>query len=356
MDMMIEKYAKKIQKILNFYTLGLIRTPDRKSLTNIAATLAVAHDKLQRILCWGVQGLPVFPYLQESLIHYYSKKSNLKGFLLIDETIIPKVFSRVIEGAYKIYNTVTCRKETALCIAVIAWSNGTITIPIRFAFVHSKKGAPQLYKTKSKVAIELIEAVRSIVPFAYILADGAYSTREMLEYLSAQDLPAIIKARSNYVVTDQYGRRLALKNLPLLKLLRNKRSKRIRATWYGMKLYFSVHKRKNKHGEYSITYLVSTVPLKAKEYIELYENRWEIEKMFRTMKQKLGLTQCSARKFDHQQSHFTYVFFSYSFLQHYTQEKKLENADDSVKALRQAKSISINSSIASFTDIFHAVA
>lgn len=352
----LEKCAGKINAVLSLYALGLIKTSDKKSLPNMGKALSIAHDKLYRLLTWGTTALPVLPTIQEKLVRYYAKKYNSINYLLIDETIIPKMFSSVIEGAYRWYNVILKKEQVSLCIVVVAWSNGTITIPIRFAFLHNKKIAPELYKTKSEVAQELIESVRGVVPFDYVVCDGAYGTITMMTYFIRTRIKGVVKAKSTYAVTDHYGQKCAIKYLSYLRLRKNKRSRRIRVLWHGLQIYVSIHKRRNKNGDYSLTYLMSSTPLKAEEYIKIYEQRWPIEKIFRTIKQKLGLGHCSARRFDCQSSHINYVLLSYSFLQHHAERYKHENVDVAARALRDAKTELTTSSMAAFTSIIHATA
>ena len=95
---------------------------------------------------------------------------------------------------------------------------------------------------------------------------------------------------------------------PSLKLFRNEISKRMTAAYHEMELYFSVHKRKNKSGEYQYVYIVSNMDLCAKNYLKLHEKRWVIEKIFRTIKQLLGLNQCYSRFLEKQETHI--YFFS----------------------------------------------
>ena len=77
--------------------------------------------------------------------------------------------------------------------------------------------------------------------------------------------------------------------------------------------------------------------MRAKEYIKIYAERWAIEKMFRTMKQSLGLSASIARKIENQAAHIHGVFFAYTFLQDVSFEFNYERPEDAVTHLQDAK-------------------
>ena len=133
------------------------------------------------------------------------------------------------------------------------------------------------------------------------------------------------------------GKSDLLKNNLNLKLLRNSRSKRVRALFHGIELYFSVHKRKNKNNEYNFIYIVSTMYLTAKNYLIAYKNRWYIEMMFRTMKQSLGFNQCFSRNLEKQKVHIFSVFFSFSFLENEKKSFNFKNPEGSINHLSMLK-------------------
>jgi len=143
-------------------------------------------------------------------------------------------------------------------------------------------------------------------------------------------------ARNRNVETDASGK-MQLQLQPCLKLLRNSRNSKVLAFIDNDSFYFSCNKRKNKKNEYSTVYLVSNMNMKSKDYLKLYEGRWCIEVMFRTMKQSLGLQDCQSRSVEKQEKHFEAVFLAYAILQNIKFKNKLKNAEVAERYLLAAK-------------------
>ena len=96
--------------------------------------------------------------------------------------------------------------------------------------------------------------------------------------------------------------------------------------------------------------------LKAKEYLIIYDGRWNIEIMFRTLKQSLGLSQCQSRNLEYQKAHIYSSFFSYGFIQHEKEAHSFENSEVAIKYLSALKLNMAVKGIHSFSRNFDHVA
>lgn len=333
--LIVKKLSKKIKKGFIFYTLGLILNKEKKSCTKIGALFNIAHDFLYRFLSKTDLLVTFFPGLMIEIANYFAIQK--KGWLIIDDTSISKIFAKLLAGVCEIYDSALGRPTRGLCVVILAWSNGDITIPIGFDWYFQKSIVGEYYKTKSEVAENLILNCYKKVQFEFLLADAHYSTIYLLKFFKKNNIKYIGKMACNRRIQTDDGKSYLLKNYPNLKLSRNSRSKRIRASFHGIELYFSVHKRKNKNNEYNFIYIVSTILLSAKDYLIAYEKRWNIEMMFRTMKQSLGLTQCFSADLEKQKMHIFSVFFSYSFIEGEKKLLNLKNPEGSIKHLEQLK-------------------
>lgn len=76
--------------------------------------------------------------------------------------------------------------------------------------------------------------------------------------------------------------------------------------------------------------------------MEIYQIRWNIEKMFRTTKQHLGLQQCSARKMETHESHVASVFFAYALLQCEGEKQNLTTPKAALRAAERKKGKFLN--------------
>jgi len=331
----LKPVSSKIKSAFLSYVLGLILTKNKKTCSSMAKVLGVTHDFLYRFLSKTYLLLPLLPHLMISLVNHFDKEKL--GWLIIDDTTISKPFARFLEGVSQIYNTALGRTDRGLSIVVIAWSNGKITIPLKFGWAFHKDVAGDNYKTKSMIAKELLLFFLKRIKFQYLLIDGHYTTKELLRFMLCWNIKFVGKFACNRKIESSNGMVEQVRNHPLLKLLRNFRSRKIKATYDEMKFYMSSHKRKNRNGEYKYIYLISSMDLSAKEYLSLYGKRWEIETMFRTMKQSLGLAQCCSRKIERQESHIYAVFLSFSFLQNEKKVGRFKNPEQAQRHLEMLK-------------------
>lgn len=345
--------SKKIKKSFLSYSLALILNPEKKVCTKMANFLRVAHDFLQRFLDHYGLLIPLFPKMMFAIANYYSKQE--KGYLIIDDTTLSKPFIKLLAGAYTIYNTAMGRPDRGFNLVIMAWSNGKVTIPLCFNWYFHSDISGEYFRTKTELAIDLINKCIGEVSFTYILFDGHYSTIKMLKFLISEKLAFTAKIPCNRKA--QIGGKFdQIRHLCQLKLMRNERSKATKALYHGMDLHFSVHKRKKKTGEYAFTYIVSNINLHPKTYLKIYEQRWRIEEMFRTMKQLLGFAHCQSIELQKQKSHIFSIFFSYSFLESVKYKQKLKNPEAAAMLLRGLKLNDVNMQITAFGENFQCFA
>ncbi len=336
------------------YIVGLILCPERKTCTALGRFFYVSHDSIYRFLMSHEKLLAIFPELLIDIAIYFN--SRKKGWLIIDETGINKRFARFIEGLTEYYNSSEKRLDYGLSISVAAWSNGNVTIPIGFRVWIHKDIAQDNYKKRTLLAQELIlECKKNGLPFEYLLADGLYSTREMLNFLIHNNVKFEMRAHSNKSVTIK-GLKLQLKMHPYARLQKNQHAQVVKGSWYEQDFFFTTVKRKDKNDNYSTVYQVSNMNIDAKKHVEIYKQRWAIEKMFRTMKQKLGFAHCAARSLGKQKLHIYAVFTAYTFLETEKNKYNMPHPESVVSLLQDSKLELVVSRITSLVQNFGYVA
>lgn len=312
------------------------------------------HDFLYRALSHCNITKNVYKKIVRKLIALSNKRK--KGWILLDDTVINKQYSRTIEGIAEIYDSGQKRPIKGFSAVVLCWSNGEITIPIDFSCWYKKEVLQEHYKTKINLAMNLIEQNIDL-PFSFFLADGLYASKNFIQYLMESNIKFEMKIASNRVIETPNGHKAQLKKHPKLKLKRNQRIKTIKAQWHYKTLYFTVVKRKKRNNEWAITYQVSNIKTsKDKEHLEKYQLRWSIEMLFRTTKQKLGLNHCQCRSAEKQKAHIYSVFLAYIFLQDKKFNENSANVEQALYAFQLAKPHKQRSAINRFTDNFHAFA
>lgn len=91
---------------------------------------------------------------QEELEKYITKLNIewSKGWLMIDDTVIEKPFSKTNECVYWQYSSKNADFITGISLTVLLWSDGIKNIPIRF-MVYEKDSNGKPIKTKNEFAL-----------------------------------------------------------------------------------------------------------------------------------------------------------------------------------------------------------
>ena len=348
-------YLEVIVKKSFVYVLGLILVKEKKACTKIAKIFKISHDSVNRFLSKNANIAALFPDLMiEMAKHFHSRKN---GWLIVDDTALSKIHAKYIEGVHWIYNSSLRRPEKGICIVVLAWTNGDITIPIGFRCWHSKKTDKENYKTKIQLACELITETSEKLGIKNLLADAGYISKDMAAFMINSNIRFVMRIHSVRKVKTKNGIVAQMRNHPDLKLNRNERSKITMVEMQGLIVYIVSFKRQIKHtNRYETVFLVTNVNKSAKEIIEFYGLRWEIEPMFRTMKQYIGLMQCSSRSKRNQIAHINSVFLCYAFLQNEKINNKFSCPEDSVRYLQDLKTSAATRSFSRFCQEFYIAA
>jgi predicted nucleic acid-binding protein len=158
----------------------------------------------------------------------------------------------------------------------------------------------------------------------------------------------------NRVVTYK-GKEQSLKNIKELQPTGRQKARTILVTWHGLSVYITAQKRVDKHERITIVYQVSTYKDKPINHVKTYQTRWDIEKFFRTTKQKLGLQDCCSTKKATQLNHILSVFLAYSLVHLDQKRKKLASPEDALRALNRKKVKQLESLFLAQEAIFHDV-
>jgi len=346
----VKRISENVKNKVVQYVTGLIVAPKKKTCTEMAKALSISHDFLNRALN-NEDLLLCIPYAFIELVKQYSIKK--KGWLIIDDTLIAKIYAKLIEGIESHFDSSTRKKLHGYSVVVIAWTNGKITIPLDFEFWFSKDlVAPDVYLKKTQIAQMLIKKITKVIEIKGVILDGLYASEEMINFLNKSQIRFEMRMHSNRVIDLPGGKKVQLKKAHLLKMYKNQHSKTIYTTWKNIPLYFTAELRENKNGERSIVFIVSNWEATSNEHIKTYAMRWPIEMIFRTSKQYLGLQHCTSRSIEKQRLHIYFVFFCYTFLQQYVDGKMFKSVEDVIRQLLEIKPSRLARQIRSFTQIF----
>ena len=281
-------------------------------------------------------------------------RNKKKLFCIIDDTLIKKIYSQLMQGAGMFYDGKVGKRIMAYRLVICLISDGKFAIPIECAYLFSKELLdliPDEFQTKDEIAKIFIEA--SIKLFGkekiIVVADGLYATVNLLKWCKDNKIAAEMRMHSNRVVMFN-GEKLSLKVLSSKKGVRpvgRQMARTISVVWHGMNLEVTIVRRIDKHGDETIVFQVATYKALPKDHVKAYKSRWAIEKMIRTSKQHLGLQECFAKKLHKQHDHVASVLLTYALVQLDMKKRRYKTPEE---AIRRCKMKNANSLMHRFVD------
>lgn len=203
------------------------------------------------------------------------------GFLIIDDTVIKKQYSKDIENVHWVYSSKETRSVLGMNFVLLCWSNGTVTIPLAFRIWKKDK------KSKIVLAVELLRYARTTLRLSphYVLFDSFYSAGDVLRLLQRYHWKYITQLKKNRIFDG-------------VQLQRFKRNPYWIATGVlidGCKVTVA------KHGKNY--FATNDHSLNSAGIRKIYKKRWPIEEVFRFLHSKLGMDDCQARAEQKQSNH-----------------------------------------------------
>ncbi len=241
----------------------------------------------------------------------------------------------MIEGVWDNYDSSTGTIQRSLCSVVGLLTDGVRALPLDHKLWISKELMLDQYKTKLKLAQELITEIKNHFTVHMVLMDGLYATKEMIKYLIEQDMRFEMRFHSNRKI-ELEGRSVLvpIKDYFHDQLKPRMNSRTIKGLWGGMNLFFTAVRRICKNGKETIIYQVSNYQARSSQHVKVYSKRWKIEKFFRTAKQDLGLNDCQARGLSAQYNHIKEVFYAYGLAQYIQHKYALNNVESAIDLIR----------------------
>jgi hypothetical protein len=251
-----------------------------------------------------------------------------KLFLIIDDTLIEKIYSKFIAGTSDNYDSSGHRVYRSLCSVVAMVTNGRYALPIDHRlWINKEVVGATAYITKANLAKQLILFVVRIIKIECVVLDGLYATTDLISWLNENGIKFEMRFHSNRVIIIG-GKKVIIKNFFKPLMNGKKRYRTVQGAWGEIAgLYFTAVKRENRKGEVQIVYQISNFKAEPREHVRIYGYRWNIEKFFRTSKQHLGLKDCQCRGQQAQSNHIMNVFLAYTLVIFEGREKRLKNPE-----------------------------
>jgi hypothetical protein len=147
---------------------------DRTSGSCVALTDAletVSHDRLTRLLQGDWSGQTLRAFACRTLFAWE------RGYLILDDTVIPKPFATVIESLAWVFSSQERKPVYGISLVLLIWTNGTLRIPLGIRVW--RKGGPSKYE----LALALLSYARNRLRCRpdYGLFDAWYPSQAILK-------------------------------------------------------------------------------------------------------------------------------------------------------------------------------
>jgi hypothetical protein len=263
---------------------------DRTSATCVAlaeALQTVSHDRLTRMLQADWSGQTLLALAVRSLFVWE------RGYLIIDDTVIPKPFATAIESLAWVFSSQQRKPVYGLSLVLLVWTDGSLRIPLGIRLWH--KGGPSKYV----LALELLSYARNRLHCRpeYVLFDAWYPSKRLLKRIHDYGWYFICRLKKN--------RRF---NGHTLRTYR-RHPYWAEAGWLTGGLKVLVVRYGAKY------FATNRLTLPAAEVRRLYRRRAQIEEVIRVCKDQLGLTGCQARSARAQLHHMTCCLVAFCVLE-----------------------------------------
>jgi putative transposase len=250
------------------YLTALLYYGTSASCVALAEALqTVSHDRLTRLLQAEWSGHTLLELAVRTLFVWQ------RGYLIIDDTVIPKPFATAMEGLAWVFSSQERRPVYGFSLVLLVSTDGQLRIPLGLRLWH--RGGPSKYV----LALELLSYARNRLRCRpeYVLFDAWYPSKALLKRIRDYGWYFVCRLKKNRRFNGQ----------PLRAFRRHPYwaergwltgGMNVLVVRYGAK-YFATNR----------------LTLPAVEVRRLYRIRAQIEEVIRVCKDQLGLTGCQAR-------------------------------------------------------------
>ena len=332
----VPKYKNKlISSCAKKYILALLISRGKKNCTSMSYELGIPHNHIYSFLDPKNFQEKAFKSYLISMVHIYATKENA-GVFIVDNSQIVKLFSKKLPCVgYDFNSSMKLVLKGMSCVTAV-WTNGKIVVPLSFDFWIRKKELPNdtKYKKKIEISIELIDEYKDIIPFEYIALDGDYGNACFFDYLQKNKLKYSIRMPKSRIVSINRVE-TQLKNHKVFNFKKNEKYKTSKGSYKGNKMYFTAHKRNGPNRTKQVVFIASNIEgLTSKQHVQAFSLRWPIEKMFRTLKQSLGIKDCQSTSMQKQRAHIFATFMAFAKLEKQKIFKKKKSPEQVLKKIR----------------------
>ncbi len=289
---------KKQKCSLELYTNFLIANQNRYSgseLSRVSPVEDLCHDSVSR---W----LSSSNFTPSDMWNQVKSLVDVKtGYLLCDDTLLNKQYSRVNELAKKQYSGNEHGLVNGICLVNLLWTSGNEFIPVDYRIYRKESDD----KTKNDHFQDMLKRAegRGFSPL-YVLIDSWYSSISNLKIVREFCWNFICSLKSNRKINVIQGTYIPIADLDLA-------DKQVRKVWLKEFGFILVCKIVDKDGD--VTYLATSDLnlLDYDDFVSHFQQRWKIEEFHRGIKQTTGIEKCYSTLASSQKTHIFASFVAF---------------------------------------------
>jgi len=261
----------------------------------------ISHDKLQRLLqieqLWNLYLIKQYGHLIKNFCSLkYKKAVKTKTFLIIDDTVIAKPFSKELEILSWLWSSSDQRYLYGMNVVFVLWTDGNTRFPIGFRLWNKKE---KKTKTRLDLAMEILKDAKKIYKLKpdYVLMDSFYAAAKLLKKIRRLKWNWIAKLRPNRLINK----------IQVKEFFRYRFGKQVGKLAEGIKSLVVKDK--------DCFWASSDISLDSLSLKKLYRKRQIIEEFFKILKSELRLEGCPSRSKSAQLNHIYFVLFAFCQLE-----------------------------------------
>ena len=272
--------------ITTYALLTILINGGKRSFENMGKLLKKSGDTISRILRPGDKSLEASRKIAQQIFAH--KKSLV---VTIDDTTIKKIYAQMIEGVRKLFDTKMSRSINGYTLLTAAITDGRFTVPICAAFTLGKEFYANPKEAQKVTVQSFIKTALDLFPGKKIIAslDGIFATIRYLAWAIENNVATEVRMHSNRVV-EYKGKKQKLRDIKEIRPKGRQMARTVSVMWHGLPLEVTAVRRIDKHGDETIVFQAATYKAPPREHTKNYKWRWGTEKMYRTTKQKYGIT------------------------------------------------------------------
>ncbi len=266
----------------------------------------ISHDKLQRLLQierkWNLFLIQKYGHLFKKYSSLKNKQKGIKTFILIDDTVIAKPFSKELDILSWLYSSGDAKYLYGLNVVFVIWTDGNTRFPMGFR-LWKKDGK----KSRLDLAMEILKEIKKIhkIKPDYVLMDSFYGAAKLLKLIRKLKWHWIAKLKSNRLINE----------IQVKDALTYRYGNIIGKLTEGIKALVI---KDNKNFWASSDLSLTSIDVK-----ELYRKRQIIEEFFKILKSELRIEGCSSRCEKAQVNHIYLVLIAFCQLEDFRIKKNI---------------------------------